>query len=149
MTGIMLTITTPLQTAVAEDGVASLRADDASGGFGIRPGHVDFLTVIAAGVVRWRGRAGPWRYCAVRGGVMLVQRGREVRIACREAITGTDLHGLEERIAAVRSAGAEAARGARSEQARLHARAIRQITGRMTGSGSGMREEDAFREMFG
>ena len=145
----MLTITTPLQTAVAEGGVASLRADDASGGFGIRPGHVDFLTVIAAGVVRWRVPANPWRYCAVRGGVLLVQGGREVRIACREAITGTDLHGLEERITAERSVGAEAARGVRSEQARLHARAIRQIMGRMTGTGGGVREEDAFREVFG
>lgn len=146
MNGITLTITTPLQTVVAAEGVASIRAEDASGGFGIQPGHVDFLTVITAGVVRWRGTDGPWRYCAVRGGVMLVRDGREVAIACREAVTGTNLQGMEERIAAQRASSIEASRGARSEQARLHARAIRQIMGRM---GGGAREEEAFFDMFG
>ncbi len=146
MTALTLTITTPLQTVVREPEVASIRAEDASGGFGILPGHVDLLTVIAAGVVRWRGAAGPWGYCAVRGGVMLVHDGREVEIACREAVTGTDLRSLEEQISAERQAGAEAARSARSQQTLLHARAIRQIMGRMLGTGK--REEEAFREVF-
>ena len=146
MSGMSLKITTPLQTVVAEQDVASIRAEDASGGFGIQPGHVDFLTVIAAGVVRWRGASGPWRYCAVRGGVMLVRGGREVIIACREAVTGDDLHGLEERISAARTAGAEAARDARSGQTRLQARAIRQIMGRMAATGA--REAEEFAEPF-
>jgi F-type H+-transporting ATPase subunit epsilon len=147
MSGLRLTITTPLRTVVAEDDVASLRAEDASGGFGIRPGHVDFLTVVTAGVVRWRGPAGPWRFCAVRGGVLLVRGGRDVGMACREAVTGTDLHGLEARISAERSAGLESARGARSQQARLHARAIRQIMGRIAGTGA--QDDRAMREVFG
>lgn len=146
MTALTLTITTPLRKAVAEEGIASFRADDASGGFGIQPGHVDFLTVVAAGVVRWRGADGPWRYCAVRGGVLLVRSGRDIGIACREAVTGTDLHVLEERIATARTVEAEATRGVRSEQTRLHATAIRQIMGRMTGAG--VRDEEAFREVF-
>ena len=146
MSGMTLKITTPLQTVVAEQDVASIRAEDASGGFGIQPGHVDFLTVIAAGVVRWRGAAGPWRYCAVRGGVMLVRGGHEVGIACREAVTGDDLRGLEERVEAAHTASAEAARGARSEQTRLHASAIRRIMGRMAPAGG--REAEEFAEVF-
>lgn len=145
MSGLSLTITTPLQTVVAEKDVTSFRAEDASGGFGIQPGHVDFLTVSTAGVVRWRSSGGPWRFCAVRGGVLLVRGGREIDIACREAVTGTDLPALEARIAAEREAAREAARGARSQQTRLHARAIRQIMGRMAGTGA--REEEAFREV--
>ncbi len=77
---------------------------------------------------------------------MLVSGGNEVGIACREAVTGTDLPGLEARISAERGAGAEAARSARSQQTRLHARAIRQIMGRMVGAGA--REDKAFREIF-
>ncbi|MFD2855265.1 hypothetical protein ACFSZS_11465 [Seohaeicola zhoushanensis] len=50
-----------------ETGILSLRGEDASGGFGILPGHADYVTVIDAGVLRWRGESGPWRYCVVRG----------------------------------------------------------------------------------
>ena len=43
---ISLSITTPLEIVLSETGIASLRGEDASGGFGILPGHADFLTVI-------------------------------------------------------------------------------------------------------
>ncbi|MBC7136900.1 MAG: F0F1 ATP synthase subunit epsilon [Oceanibaculum nanhaiense] len=147
MTGMALKITTPLQVIVEVADVVSLRAADASGGFGIQPGHVDFLTVLASGVVRWRGAAGPWRYCAVLGGVMLVEAGRAIRIACREAVIGDDLHGLESRIRAQREAQAEAARSKRSEAARLHTRAIRQIMGRMAATGAPPEQTES--EIFG
>ena len=48
-------VTTPLAVTVDETGVTSIRAEDASGGFGILPGHADFLTVLDASVVRWHG----------------------------------------------------------------------------------------------
>ena len=38
--------------------VVSVRAEDASGSFGILPGHADFLTSLAPSVVRWRRRDG-------------------------------------------------------------------------------------------
>lgn len=127
MSALWLTITTPLQVALDDPAVAAIRAEDASGGFGILPGHADFLTVIAAGVLRWRAAAGPWRFAALRGGVLTVTGGRAVAIACREAIFGDDLARLQARVADTRSAQTDAARRARSDDARLHTRAMRRL----------------------
>lgn len=131
---LKLRIATPLAIVVEADDVASLRAEDASGGFGILPGHADFLTALDASVVRWRSAAGRWRFCALRGGVLRVTGGREVLIACREATLGDALESLRARVAEERAAADEARRGARSHQARLHARAIRQIMRSLDGA---------------
>ena len=53
-----LRIITPLAVVVDEDGVLALRAEDATGGFGILPGHADFLTSLAISVVSWTGADG-------------------------------------------------------------------------------------------
>ncbi|WP_028028446.1 F0F1 ATP synthase subunit epsilon [Gemmobacter nectariphilus] len=127
MTGLSLTITTPLSIALRQEGIASLRGEDASGGFGILPGHADFVTVIDAGVLRWRGADGPWQYGAVRGGVLSVLGGTAVAVACREAILGDDLPGLQARIAQARQDSTDAGRQQRSRSARLHSRAIRRL----------------------
>ncbi len=42
-----LRITTPLAVVIDEDAVLALRAEDASGSFGIQPLHADFLTSLA------------------------------------------------------------------------------------------------------
>ena len=128
---LTLTIATPLEVALSDDAVASLRAEDASGGFGIRPGHADFLTVINAGVLRWRGDAGPWRFCALRGGVLTVTQGRAVDIACRQAVFDDDLATLRARVAETRHAQIDAMRRARMQETRLHARAVRQMMRRL------------------
>lgn len=124
---LILSITTPLQIVLDESGITSLRAEDASGGFGILPGHADFVTVIDAGVLRWRRCTGPWHYCVVRGGVMTVSEGCMVRIACRDAVTGDNLATLQAEVASSRRARKEAARQTKTHSARLHARAIRRL----------------------
>lgn len=124
---ISLSITTPLEIVLSETGIASLRGEDASGGFGILPGHADFLTVIDAGVLRWRRPSGPWRYCAVRGGLFTVSAGSEVHVACRDAVTGDELATLQARVAQSRQDRNNAAKRARTQSARLHARAIRRL----------------------
>jgi len=89
-----LRITDP--TAILLDTeIASVRAEDASGGFGVLPGHADFLTVLLPSLVSWRTPAGAAGYCAVDGGVMTVTGGREVAIAAREAHLGDDVTTLE------------------------------------------------------
>lgn len=125
--GLSLSITTPLHIVLDEIGIASLRGEDASGGFGILPGHADYVTVIDAGVLRWRGPLGPWRYCVVRGGVFTVSAGREVHVACRDAVIGDDLAKLQAQVAESRGAREEASRRTRTQSARLHARAIRRL----------------------
>lgn len=51
-------------------GVASFVGADASGSFGILPGHARFLTVLDYGLARFRIGDGPWRYLACPGAVL-------------------------------------------------------------------------------
>ena len=131
-----LTITTPLLVSVEEDGVVIVAAEDASGGFGIQPGHADFLTSLAVAVVSWRSRDNSRHYCAVRGGVLTVSGGTEVAIATREAVTGDDLATLDAAVLSRFEADAEADRAERVDSTRLQLSAIRQIVSRLRPGGS-------------
>lgn len=122
-----LRVTTPLEVLVDEDGVTSLRAEDASGGFGILSGHADFLTRLEVSVLSWRRADGASRYCAVRGGVLTVAEGREIAIATPEGVVGDDLLRLDQTILAKFQASEETERVEHVEQARLQLNAIRQI----------------------
>jgi len=122
-----LVISTPLEVLVDDPAVKAVRAKDESGGFGVLPGHVDFLTMLPASVVRWRGPEGMLHYCALRAGLMTVRGGTRVSIACREGVLGDDVHGLEARVAVLRESQIDADRRARVEETRLHANALRQI----------------------
>jgi F-type H+-transporting ATPase subunit epsilon len=124
---LRLTITTPNAVLVDEDNVRSVRAEDETGGFGILPGHADFLTVLPASVVRWRTAAGQEGYCALRGGVLTASRGERVSIACRQGVQGEDLQSLEADARRARAERLEEVARARVEQTRLHAQTVRQL----------------------
>jgi F-type H+-transporting ATPase subunit epsilon len=124
---LKLTIATPSQVWFDGVEIVSLRAEDASGSFGIRNGHADFVTQMTSSVVRWTGTDNVPGYCAVNGGVLLVLGGATVSIACREAIPGESLEGLEAIVRRRHADEDDAARRARVDQLRLHARAVRQI----------------------
>ncbi len=68
----LLRIMTPLAIIVDQPAV-SLRAVDASGSFGILPGHADFLTRLAVSVVTWTTPESAPQFCAVRGGALTVR----------------------------------------------------------------------------
>ncbi len=122
-----LRIVTPLSVIVDEDGVLSIRAQDASGSFGLLPGHADFLTSLTVSVVSWRGAVGRRRYCAVRRGVLSASGGRNVAIATREAVAGDDLATLDQTVLARFREESEAEKSERVDSTRLHLAAIRQI----------------------
>jgi F-type H+-transporting ATPase subunit epsilon len=124
---LSLTITTPLTVLVKRDDILSFRAEDESGGFGIRPGHVDYLTAMQSSVARWSLADRTWHYCALQGVVLTTSNGGEIHIACRTGVIGEDLLVLEEQVRDYRIAESEKASAARVAEARLHARAIRQI----------------------
>lgn len=107
--------------------VASVRAEDESGGFGILPGHADLLTVLPLSVVSWRHQDGRTSYCAVRHAVMTVSAGMNVSIASRQAQLGQDLDQLEHAVLDRFRADAEAERVARVADVRLHMEAVRRI----------------------
>jgi F-type H+-transporting ATPase subunit epsilon len=130
-----LRIITPLAVVVDEDSVLALRAEDASGGFGIQPGHAEFLTSLTITVVRWTSGDGTRHYCAVRRGVFSVTAGRTIAIATREAVTGDDLATLDETVLARFRADIESARVERVQSTRLQLNAIRQIVGRLRSDG--------------
>ena len=124
-----LTILTPLSVVVKEPAL-SLRAVDASGSFGVLPGHADFLTRLALSVVSWTTGEGAARFCAVRGGVLTVTAGR-VAIATREAVVGDDLGRLDRDVLALFRAEEDADRVEHTESTRLHLSAMRQMMARL------------------
>ena len=126
-----LRIVTPLTVAVDQADVHALRAEDASGGFGILPCHTDFLTSLTVGVVRWGGGDGVQHFCAVRRGVLSVDTAHDVTVATREAVLGDDLGALEGSILAGFQKAADAERTERVDSTRLQLKAIRQIVGRL------------------
>ncbi|HEX3994777.1 MAG TPA: F0F1 ATP synthase subunit epsilon [Acetobacteraceae bacterium] len=130
-----LRITTPLAVVVDADDVRALRADDATGSFGILSGHADFLTSLTIGVVTWRGADDIAHYCAVRRGVLSVTGGQEIAIATREAVTGDDLATLDAMVLARFRADTETERAERVDSTRLQLNAIRRIVSHLRASG--------------
>lgn len=122
-----LRIVTPLAVIIDEDGVLGVRAEDATGSFGILPGHADFLTSLAISVVSWESSNETRHYCGVRRGVLAVTAGRDIAIATREAVVGDDLTTLDESVLARFRSDIEAERTEHVESTRLHLNAIRQI----------------------
>jgi F-type H+-transporting ATPase subunit epsilon len=123
-----LRIHTPLEVMVDDAEVRSVRAEDATGSFGILEGHEDFLTTLPVSVVTWSDIRGETCYCAVRGGVLTVTDGDAVAVATREAVVGTDLERLHRDVLARLEAAREAERSERFESTQLHLAAIREIT---------------------
>lgn len=124
-----LRIVTPLSVVVDED-ADSLRAEDASGAFGVLPGHAPFLTALAISIVSWR-TGDTERFCALRGGVMTVGGKSAVDIATREAVTGDDLATLGADVLARFRSDADNERTEHAETMRLQFNAIRHMVSRL------------------
>lgn len=122
-----MVITEPARVVADHDDVVSVRAEDASGSFGILPGHADLITVLTPSILAWRHADGRQGWCAVRRGVLSVHAGREVAIATRQAQCGDDLATLEQAVQARFRADQDADRQARVAATKLHTAAIREI----------------------
>lgn len=137
---LRLMVTTPLNVILNEGDVRHVRAEDASGSFGILPGHGDMLTALTPSVVFWRDARQRERFVAVRGGLLRVSGGDTVEIATREAAPGDDLAALEQAVVARYREAAEAEQAARSQAARLQTAAIHQIIRFLRGHRGGPQE---------
>lgn len=122
-----LALTTPLAVIVEADDVAHLRAEDATGAFGILPGHADFLTALAVSVMTWRDERGAEHHAAVRGGMLEVRDGDAIAVATREAVASDDLRRLETEVLTSFRRTAMEEQAARTDAERLYLAAIRQI----------------------
>ena len=122
-----LVVATPQQVVLDLDDVTAARGEDASGSFGILPGHADLITVLLPTVLRWQRAGGEKGYCALRGGVLRMSEGTQLHVACRGAVRGDQLDTLENTVRAERADQADADRRVRVEQMQLHARAVRML----------------------
>ncbi len=106
--------------------VVALQAADASGRFGIRPGHEDFLTVLVPCVLRYRGEDGRESFAAVDGGVLLVEGGR-ISVATRDAVLAEGLDEVADKAAAMLDARKGKEKAARTGFAELEASLLREL----------------------
>lgn len=121
-----LTVTTPQAVVLDVADVTAVRAEDASGDFGICPGHVDFLTVLTPSVITYR-QNGVLRHLAVRGGVLTVRDGASVLVATRQAFSGGDLDHLERVLLDSTAQEAAEEKAGRRHAARLQATVTRLV----------------------
>ena len=122
-----LSVSAPVAIVLDLQQIASLRAEDESGMFGVLPGHADLMTALIPCVLSWHDSAGLEGFCAVRGGVLSIIGGHRIQVATREAVVGTDLERLEnEVVRRFRTAVAEE-ESARVGEARLQTALMRQI----------------------
>jgi F-type H+-transporting ATPase subunit epsilon len=107
MTPFALTLASPREI-VQLDAVAHFIGTDASGRFGLLPGHTPLITVLRFGLARLRPADTPhWRYLALPGGTLHFAD-NHLHIACRHFTLGDDAAALQ----------AALARTARQEDAR-------------------------------
>lgn len=127
-----LRVTDPMSIVVDRE-VVSVRAEDASGSFGILPGHADLVTVLEISVLSWREASGKSGYCAVRNGILTMSDGAHVEVATREAHVGQAIEELEDVVLAGYRAHREAERTSRTAAAKLRMQAIRRMVEALQG----------------
>jgi F-type H+-transporting ATPase subunit epsilon len=128
MPALQLLISTPTQLLLDAAGIKEVRAEDASGAFGILPGHIDLITALPpTSVIRWHSSSLESGFCVVRGGVLTVEGGKRIAVACRQGTVGSDLDTLEATVARMRAQEREANARTRVDEVRLHTQAIRHL----------------------
>ena len=71
------------------DRIRSFVGEDASGSFGILPGHERFMTSLLFGLARFADRQEEWPFLAMPGG-LLYFTGNELTISTRQYLLDTD-----------------------------------------------------------
>ena len=88
----MTSFTLTVQDSLHADqfaGVTSFVGTDASGSFGILPGHARFVTVLGVGLARFRAEDAPWTYLALPGAVVYFDNNR-LTLSTRRYLVGDD-----------------------------------------------------------
>lgn len=106
--------------------VQDVRAADASGHFGLLPGHEAFLTLLSPCLLRFRDEQGREGYAAADGGVLLLENDR-VSVATREAVVAVDLDEVAEAAATMLRTRLERERTARREFTELQTTLLREL----------------------
>ncbi len=113
---------------VLDTRVSAVQAADATGRFGLRPGHESFVTVLAPSLLVYTDEAGKERYAAVDGGVLLLE-GDQISVVTREAVLADRLEDVAERAAAILDVRRRQEQHARAEFDELQTALVKQLAG--------------------
>lgn len=119
-----LTVRTP-GGLVYDAEVESLRAEDLSGWFGVRPGREDVVAVLPPGLLLVKDGEGEG-LVALSGGLLSLERG-VCRVMAREAVVSRDLSEVAERLAALQRQRGERSAQRRDALERLAREALRRM----------------------
>lgn len=106
--------------------VVALQAADASGRFGVWPGHENFLTVLIPCVLRYRAENGRESFAAVDGGVLLLEDGR-ISVVTRDAVVAERLDEVADKAAAMLDARKDKEQASHSGFAELETSLLREL----------------------
>lgn len=111
---------------VLDTPVSSVQAADASGRFGLLPGHQKFVTLLSPCLLVFRQPDGRERYAAADGGVLLLE-GERATVATHEAVVADQPEQAAEAAAAMLAARRTEERSARGEFAELQLTLLREL----------------------
>lgn len=108
------------------DDVTSFVGEDASGSFGILPGHARMMTALGVGLARFRVGDGEWHYLALPGGIIEGGGGR-LTLCTRRCLHDTDLRRMGTLLAELQQAEEETLGGIRESLQRLEEEMLRRL----------------------
>jgi F-type H+-transporting ATPase subunit epsilon len=111
---------------VLDTRVTGVQAADATGRFGLRPGHEPFVTVLVPSLLVYTDEAGTERFAAVDGGALVLE-GDRVSVVTREAVLSDRLDDLSERAAAILAVRHRQEGKARAEFDELQTALVKQL----------------------
>lgn len=108
------------------DEVTSFVGEDASGSFGILPGHERMMTALAVGLSRFRVGDDEWHYLALPGGI-LSGGGDRLTLCTRRCLHDTDIRRMGALLAELQQAEEGTLGGIRESLHRLEEEMLRRL----------------------
>ena len=125
----MRTMTLHLRHATGSelfDDVTSFVGEDASGSFGILPGHERMMTALGVGLARFRTKDDEWHYLALPGGI-LSGGGDRLTLCTRRYLHDTDFRRMGALLADLQESEEETLGGIRDSLHRLEEEMLRRL----------------------
>jgi len=108
------------------DDVTSFVGEDASGSFGILPGHERMMTALAVGLARFRVGDDEWHYLALPGGI-LSGGGDMLTLCTRRYLHDTDVRRMGTLLAEMQQVEEDTLGGLRESLHRLEEEMLRRL----------------------
>lgn len=123
-----LKVLLPFQIFTSKSDVSRIVAETCEGAFGLLPHRLDCALALSPGLFTYETEAEGEAYIAIDKGV-LVKTGHEVLVSVRQALLGTNLENLRDRVEHVFAAEDEHEQTMRSATAKLEAGFLHRLVG--------------------